>query len=66
MIACVLVAQGYSATDALSIFAMSRGQSVSQPSQIRYVNYFEHLLMQDDRRAPPPVLKLLRIQVRKI
>jgi hypothetical protein len=28
MIACLLVAQGYAATDALSIFAMSRGQAV--------------------------------------
>jgi hypothetical protein len=83
IIACVLVAKGYSATDALSIFAMSRGQAVSQPSQvallicfcnlfvfcnfvfaqIRYVGYFEKLLLSDDRRAPAPVMHLRRIQV---
>ena len=61
--AMVLVAQGYAAADALAIFAAGRGQAVSQPSQIRYVGYFERLLMQDDRRAPAPVLRLRRVEL---
>jgi hypothetical protein len=61
--AMVLVAQGYAASDALAIFAAGRGQAVSQPSQIRYVGYFERLLQQDDRRAPARVLRLRRIEL---
>ena len=66
VIAMVLVAQGYSAGDALAIFATARGQPVSQPSQMRYVGYFERLLLREDRRAEAPemVVRTNRAQPR--
>ena len=63
MISMVLVAQGYAAADALALFAAGRGQSVSQPSQIRYVHYFERLLALSDRRPVAPMLHLMRVQL---
>ncbi len=63
MTAMVLVAQGYTPADALAIFAIGRGQKVSQPSQVRYVGYFEKLLLQDDRRARARVLRLRRVEL---
>ena len=46
--------------DALALFAAGRGQAVSQPSQIRFVTYFEKLLLMENRRPTPPLL-LLRL-----
>lgn len=63
IISMTLVAQGYAAQDALTLFASGRGQPVSQPSQIRYVGYFEKLLMLENRRPTPPLRRLRRIEL---